>query len=72
MGINVVRRGPPSRLLTPAEAAERLHVKPKTLANWRVSKRAFGPTVTKIGGRPLYDLTDIEQFIASSKVGGKR
>ena len=49
-------------LLTPAEAAVILRVKPHTLAVWRCEKRYDLPYV-KSGGRVGYRVCDLEQFI---------
>ena len=49
-------------LLTPAEAAVILRVKPHTLAVWRCEKRYDLPYV-KSGSRVGYRVCDLEQFI---------
>ncbi|MER9313541.1 helix-turn-helix domain-containing protein [Mesorhizobium australicum] len=52
-----------SDLLRPPEAAEVLKVKPKTLANWRVS--GVGPKFTRLGGAVLYRYDDLRAFIVA-------
>lgn len=49
-------------LLSPAEAAVILRVKPHTLAVWRCEKRYDLPYV-KSGGKVGYRVRDIEKFI---------
>ena len=51
-------------LLTPAEAANMLHVTAQTLAVWRATKR-YPLNYVKVGGRVCYKLSDIEDFITS-------
>ena len=46
--------------LTPDEAAERLRIPVKTLANWRTKR--VGPPVRKFGRRVLYPLDQLEQW----------
>ena len=57
------------RLLTTAEAAERLGRHPRTLENWR-SRRAHLPYVTVPGGRRFvgYRVEDIDAYISSLPV----
>lgn len=46
--------------LTVDQLAERWHVTPRTLANWR---REFnGPPATKLGKKVLYALPAVEEF----------
>lgn len=49
-------------LLTEAEAAALLTLKPQTLANWRSTKRQSLPYV-QLGGAIRYRKSDITQFI---------
>lgn len=42
------------------QAAEVLHVDPKTMANWRCQKR--GPRYYKIGARCFYQLEDVREW----------
>jgi excisionase family DNA binding protein len=56
-----------SQLLTQDEAAERLGVKPTTLAVWRTSKRYDLP-YCKIGRNVRYKLADVEAFIEQNTV----
>ncbi len=46
--------------LTTEQLAERWHIKPKTLSNWRVS--GMGPKFLKIGQRVLYSMGEIEAY----------
>ncbi len=48
-------------LMTRSEAAEFLRLKPQTLAAW--ATRGTGPKVCKIGGKVLYRLEDLQDFI---------
>jgi len=54
-------------LLTVAELTTRWRgqVKPATLATWR--SRGGGPTFTKIGGRVLYSLKDVQAYEARNR-----
>lgn len=45
--------------------AERMGVKPKTLANWRSS--GGGPVFFKVGGRVIYDDADVDTWLASRR-----
>ena len=53
------------KLLSRADAASAMGVKPHTLAVWAV--RGFGPPVVKIGSRAMYDEPDLEKFVESRK-----
>ena len=53
------------RLLTPAEAADRLRLRPQTLARWRVE--GFGPVFVKLGGRIAYPARDLAGWIAANR-----
>lgn len=55
------------RLLTPAEAAERLGTTPGTLAVWRATNRYSIPYV-KVGRAVRYQAEDVEAWIASRTV----
>lgn len=57
--------GPMTKLLSRADAARAMGVKPHTLAVWAV--KGFGPPVVKAGSRAMYDEVDIEKFIESRK-----
>ncbi|MEO5347956.1 MAG: helix-turn-helix domain-containing protein [Magnetococcus sp. YQC-9] len=54
------------RLLTVAESAVLLRIKPRTLDNWRC--RGFGPIYVTAGGKILYDEKDLKKWIAQRKV----
>lgn len=54
-----------TNLLSRGDAARAMGVKPHTLAVWAV--KGFGPPVTKIGSRAMYDERDIEKFIEARK-----
>ncbi len=52
--------------MRPAELAERLHLKPKTLAEWRA--RGTGPEHIKTGPRlVLYTAAAVEAFLAKGR-----
>ena len=53
-----------TELLTEAEVAELLGVRPKTLARWRW--RGEGPRFRKIGRKVRYARSDLEEYVASS------
>ena len=53
---------PPPDLLTVAELADHLGVKPSTVYHWRV--RGYGPTAVKISGRVRYRLADVDAWVA--------
>lgn len=53
-----------ARLLTNAEAAERLGVSPRTLEDWRL--RGRGPVYRKLGRRLVrYSGSDLDCYIAA-------
>lgn len=53
----------PDRLLTTAQAAERLGLAEQTLANWRVARK--GPAYVRIGGRTIrYRASALDAYIA--------
>lgn len=54
------------KLITTAELAEILGLKPNTLEIWR--SKNIGPPYKKIGGRVLYDPEEIEDFIHSCTI----
>ncbi len=54
-------------LLSEAEAAPRIGVKPKTLANWRTLGE--GPKFIRAGRRIVYDPADIEAWKETRRVG---
>ncbi|MBI3439222.1 MAG: helix-turn-helix domain-containing protein [Proteobacteria bacterium] len=53
------------RLLTPNQVATRLHVKTRTLANWRVSGK--GPPYRKIGGLVRYSEGEVDAWVLSRR-----
>ena len=55
------------RLETPAEAAKRLRLTERTLADWRY--RGCGPQYVRLSGRAVrYRQSDVDAFIASRTV----
>ena len=48
-------------LLTTAEAAAYLHIKPLTLSMWRVKGK--GPNYSKIGKHVLYRQRELERYV---------
>ena len=46
--------------LTQSELATRFRISPRTLERWRWLKT--GPNYTKLGGRIVYALTDVETY----------
>lgn len=58
--------------LTPQDLAERYRntVTTKTLANWRSS--GTGPPFTKVGGKVLYALTDLQRWEKEQKTAAPR
>ena len=55
-----------SKKLNTQEAAELLGVRPCTLERWRCKKR--GPRYAKLGSRVMYDIRDLEEWFASSRL----
>lgn len=53
------------RMLTRREAAAFLRVKPLTLWRWR--KKGYGPRPFKVGGRMLYDMECLEDFLRAAR-----
>lgn len=55
--------------LTPAEVADMLHLKEKTLEKWRMEER--GPRFIRMGkggrARVVYDVTDVTAWMNSQK-----
>ena len=49
-----------SEFLTDVQLAERWHVHRQTLIRWRSLNK--GPSYSKINGRVLYPLAEVEQF----------
>ena len=54
------------KLLTTAEAAPLIGVKPKTAENWR--SLGYGPKFIRAGGKIAYDPADIENWKADRRV----
>jgi excisionase family DNA binding protein len=50
-----------SQLLTTAEAATYMRLKPQTLAKWR--SHGKGPDFVRMGGNVYYRLTELDQYI---------
>jgi excisionase family DNA binding protein len=58
--------GQQSRLLKPAEVAERLRVSLKTLEGWR--RRGTGPVFVRLGGRDVrYPEGELERWITANR-----
>ena len=55
-----------SKYLTEAELAERWRMVPATLRNWRYQRIKIG--FTKIRGRVLYDIAEVDEIEANSIV----
>lgn len=54
------------KLLSQNDAAPRIGVQPKTLANWRTL--GIGPKFIRAGGRIAYDPADIEAWKTARRV----
>jgi len=52
--------------LNTREAAQYLGVKPNTLEVWRCKHR--GPRYIKLGSRTVYDLDDLDDFVAANSI----
>jgi excisionase family DNA binding protein len=52
-------------LLTPDQAAEQLHVKVGTLAQWRSQGR--GPVFTRVGGLVMYERSDLQAYLVARR-----
>ena len=57
-----------SKLLTRAEAAALLGIKPQTLASWHVARR-YGIPLVKVGRCVRYRVEDLEVWLVSRTVG---
>ena len=68
VGRNLVIRSVVSKLFTPKQTAQELHVSPDTLAAWRC-RGAYGLPFVKIGSKVFYKQSDIEEFIRRRTVG---
>lgn len=53
-----------------SEAAQYLGLSPRTLMNKRNLK--IGPSYIKIGGRVVYDRTDLDEYLQQHKVNPER
>ncbi len=53
-----------TELLTPAQAAVQLAVRPSTMASWR--QRRAGPEFVKIGGRVLYHPAALQAWVTAN------
>lgn len=56
------------KLLSRAEAAEYLRIKPQTLAKWAVTNTRK-IRYHKIGSRVVYDLDDLDEFVKNGGQG---
>jgi len=57
----------PRKLYETPQAADVIGVSPATLTTWRCTKRVSVPYI-KLGGKVLYDETDLLAFLESCKV----
>ncbi len=60
------------KFLSPTQLADRWGVTTSALQNYRRTKnsgRASGPVYTKIGGKILYELFEVEKYEENCKVG---
>lgn len=55
-----------SELLTTAEAATYLRLKPQTLSKWR--SHGKGPYFVRIGGNVFYRLAELDQYVEAGIV----
>lgn len=53
-------------LITTAEAAKLMRVAPGTVRYWR--HIGYGPTGFRVGGRVLYDRTEVEQWLRDQRM----
>jgi excisionase family DNA binding protein len=63
----IVKQTPIAELLTPAQAAERMGLKPQTLAVWRTSGR-YGLPYIRAGRLIRYAAADVDAFLSSRRV----
>lgn len=56
---------PASAMLDTRQAAQALGIKPKTLDNWRSSKR-IGLRYTRVGAAIRYNVAELRKFIADN------
>lgn len=62
----------PPAILTEREAAEYLRLSPSYLAASRLAKpRTVGPPYLRVGKAVRYHVADLDQFIASRRVGAR-
>ena len=52
-------------LLTPVQLSEWIHIRPQTLASWRLQGK--GPPFLKMGSRVFYDSEEIEKWLAKNR-----
>lgn len=55
-----------SRMLTPAQVAERLGIPVATLKAWRY--KGIGPVFSRMGKHVRYDEADVEAYISETRV----
>ena len=58
--------GPVRVWLDTAEVAARTRTPESTVRSWR--RRGIGPAYSRVGRRRLYDLADVDAFIAAGRV----
>jgi hypothetical protein len=56
----------PTVWLDTAEVAARIRTPEATVRSWR--RRGIGPAFSRVGRRVLYDLADVDGFIAAGRV----
>lgn len=59
---------PPGAMLDTRQAAQALGIKPKTLDNWRSSRRV-GLRYTRVGAAIRYNVAELRKFIAANTEG---
>ena len=61
-----IRQVPMKRRMNPAEAAEYLGIKPRTLKKWRYERRI---SYYQLGRRMIvYDVQDLDRYLAANRV----
>jgi Helix-turn-helix domain len=55
----------PDELVSPAQAAVHLHIKPETLTAWR--HRGIGPPYLKVGRQVFYRRADLSEWLGAQR-----